>query len=260
MATKKQSAPRRDGEAAEAGALPPSPGFDRRLAIRGWLSNAQDQRVFEQLTEQPLGSLAIDGFAQCMSDADPRTLRAALAVVYLRASLARRRTQATKRQIKEVEKALAALEKGYTHLHHAIPPEYTSLYAAAGFVPENLRGNEGLNEFALTCQKNARKLVLILLELKDALRAETLRPRRRGERKKRLRTIVDELASWWRSLGRKVTVRNVTQSRKVGIGKRKRDVLGHEGEFLDLSRALLTRLDKFNDSEVVATVKTVAWA
>ena len=67
------------------------------------------------------------------------------------------------------------------------------------------KGLDELNEFGSRCLQVRMDIVPVMMALSRAIENENTksRPGKAGERKKRLRTLVEALANWWRSLTEK---------------------------------------------------------
>jgi hypothetical protein len=76
----------------------------------------------------------------------------------------------------------------------------------------------------------------------------------KGERKKRLRILVEELAGWWLRTKRK-TIAPYVQAKR--LDRHRAFVLGRRGRFLDLAIGTFSRLDEFKGSEVTSAVTNV---
>jgi hypothetical protein len=90
--------------------------------------------------------------------------------------------------------------------------------------------------------------------LQFAIDAETEKFGKGGERAKRLRTLVEALASWW-SLGGGRSIAPYVKANRRDDGPAV--VHGRSGKFLELAVALLCRVDVFKISEVEAAVTNV---
>jgi hypothetical protein len=93
-----------------------------------------------------------------------------------------------------------------------------------------------------------------VLDLQHAIEKQSLNPAKIGERKKRLRVLVETLASWWvsetgKSIGPYVKAKRLDHGRAF--------VLGRDGKFLSFAEALFCQLDHFKKSEVIAAVTNV---
>jgi hypothetical protein len=130
-----------------------------------------------------------------------------------------------------------------------------------------LKGAAQRNEIVDVCNEIlARGLPESIVKLEASLTREKAKPPRSGGRKKRLRSLVEALADWWNArYGSfpKITARTSkvcdakSSEKREAETSKKREIVAHEGPFLDLARALFCRVDEFNDTDVVATVQNV---
>jgi hypothetical protein len=90
--------------------------------------------------------------------------------------------------------------------------------------------------------------------LETTIIAECKKPINAGERRKRLRTLVETLAFWWLSGGGRSLAPYVRANRRDGD---RAIVHGRSGKFLSLAIALFCGLDAFKRSEVEAAVTNV---
>jgi hypothetical protein len=99
-------------------------------------------------------------------------------------------------------------------------------------------------------------IAAIPMKLKQAIEIETLKPKaaKSGERKKRLRVLVETLADWWKSVTGKSLAPYVHAKR---LDHRPAMVIGRSGEFVALAQAVFSELDEFSDSEVISAVTNV---
>jgi hypothetical protein len=86
--------------------------------------------------------------------------------------------------------------------------------------------------------------------LQSAIATESKKPGKSGERRKRLRTMVEALADWWLSAGKSLAP-YVKANRR---DKESAVVHGRRGKFLSLALAVFCSLDQFKQSEVEAAV------
>jgi hypothetical protein len=89
--------------------------------------------------------------------------------------------------------------------------------------------------------------------LESAINTEMKKSTKRGERSKRLRTLVEALASWW--LGGRRSVAPYVKANRRDHGPAV--VHGRAGKFLELAVALFCGVDVFKNSEVEAAVTNV---
>lgn len=216
------------------------------FALRRVLSNGQDIEVVAKLITGGPDCQKIDALAP----GSPTRLRADIALVYVKAARARRRDIATKNQMILARQALSNLTLAHDRLLKIVPLGSRDLKAAFGALAKDLKGLNERNEFTDVCSEIlGLDLRNAISKLETALKREAAKPRRTGERKKRLRSLVEALAAWWtETYGVKPTITPKFQGRVL---------VGHQGQFLDLARAIFCGLDNFNDSKVVATVQDV---
>jgi hypothetical protein len=210
------------------------------------LSNGQDIEVVAKLITGGPDCQKIDALAL----GSPTRLRADIALVYVKAARARRGDIATKNQMMLARQALSHLALAHDRLLKIVPLGSRDLKAAFGALAKDLKGLNERNEFTDVCSEIlGLDLRNAISKLETALKREAAKPRRTGERKKRLRSLVEALAAWWtETYGLKPTITPKFQGRVL---------VGHQGPFLDLARAVFCGLDNFNDGEVVATVQDV---
>jgi hypothetical protein len=227
-----------------------SPAERLYFELRRVFSNERDLDVVEKLLTAGPDSQMIDALAP----GSPEPLSVNIALVYLNAALARHGDIATKNQIRWAEQALSSLKRAHDRLLRIVPPGSNTLAAALGDIAKDLKGLDEPNEFSGVCSEIlARGLAGAIFTLQAALDHEAAKPRRVGERRKRLRSLVEALAAWWNtSRGEKPAITPELQRTS-----KRRVLVGLQGEFLDLARAVFCRLDNFNDSEVTATVQDV---
>jgi hypothetical protein len=89
--------------------------------------------------------------------------------------------------------------------------------------------------------------------LQSAIKTEEKKQTNAGERRKRLRTLVDALADWWQSTGGSLASTVDANRRDDGPAV----VHGRHGRFLTLAVALFCNVDGFKKSEVEAAVTNV---
>jgi len=116
------------------------------------------------------------------------------------------------------------------------------------------KGERDLNQFAAACWEIRMDVVRSVQALESVITAEFKKTAERGERRKRLRTLVDALASWWLSAGGKSVAPYVKANRRDAD---RAVVHGRSGKFLNLAIALFCDVDAFKSSEVEAAVTNV---
>ena len=90
--------------------------------------------------------------------------------------------------------------------------------------------------------------------LESAINVEVKKLTKSGEHSKRLRTLVEALASWW-SLGGGKSIAPYVKANRRDHGPAV--VHGRAGKFLELAVALFCGVDVFKNSEVEAAVTNV---
>jgi hypothetical protein len=226
-----------------------SPVERLHFALRRALQNGRDIEVVENLLIPGRHRQKIDA----LDPGFPVPLSVDMARVYMKAALARRGDVATRNQIRAAEQALSGLTLAHDRLLDIVPRGSRTLAAALGDLPKNLKGLDELNDLTEVCNEILGHVAEANLKLRSALDREKAKPGRTGERRKRLRSLVETLADWWLS-NRGSAPAVIPKSKRSA---KRRVHLGYEGPFLDLARALFCELDEFTDDEVVATVKNV---
>jgi hypothetical protein len=94
----------------------------------------------------------------------------------------------------------------------------------------------------------------IAMALEKSLQTEKQKPSAKGERKKRLRILVEALADWWANATGK-TIAPYVQSKP--LGNHRAFVAGRRGRFVEFSLSVLSRLDGFKESEVISAIINV---
>jgi hypothetical protein len=170
------------------------------------LSNAQDNLVVQKLASTKFGDLPIDRFAELIRKEDGAdaqnpiiALRQRLIQVYQEAANLRQSAKASLTQIRSAQAAARSLSAAVECLDHVKPPRQRGLRAIFGSPLDDHKGFDELNIFAATCWQLKLDLAKVGSELERAISVEEKKPSRAGERKKRLRTLVDVLADWWES-------------------------------------------------------------
>jgi hypothetical protein len=235
------------GEKTEARALGKTPNF-------ALLPNAHDQLAISKLRSTPAGKLAVDRLVQN----DPKmvpVLRGALADVYFKAAKARELSRATRRQIGNAKSALTQLMGAVELLESVTSDGRDGLRMLLEGSPiDDEKGEREVNQMASACWSIRLDVMRSMLALQSAITAETEKPVKAGERRKRLRTLVDALASWWLSAGGRTLAPYVMANRRDGDSA---IVHGRSGKFLSLAIALFCDVDVFKSSEVEAAVTNV---
>jgi hypothetical protein len=223
-------------------------------------SNLQDNFVIRTLGTAPIMTLPIDRFGHLISQNselsnDQRivALRHALIRAYIAAATDRLNAKATSEQITSANKAVALLTNSLDHLDRVAPPALRGLLAAFGAPTGDTRGLNETNELHLVCWQTKLDVVSLLLRLCEAVERENDKPSKTGERKKRLRTLVERLANWWESTGKSLAPYVIAKRRDEGPAV----VLGRQGDFVSLARTVLCEIDNFKATEVVSAITNV---
>ena len=218
------------------------------------LPNAHDQFAIAKLRSAHVGRLEVDLFVRN----DPELvalLRNALVAVYFKAAEARKLRKATKRQLSNATSALNCLKRAVQHLEFVSSDGRDGLRMLLEGAPLNdQKGEREVNEFAGNCWTIRLDIVPNVVALESSIAAETQKLGAAGERQKRLRSLVDALASWWLAGGGKSLAPYVRANRRDGD---RAVVHGRSGKFLGLTIALLCDVDVFKNSEVEAAVTNV---
>jgi hypothetical protein len=244
----KAKTPERSDKAATA-----SPAGKARLDY-AIMRNAHDQIAIDMLRSSPVGGLAVD---QLLRN-DPQMVlvfREALVDVYFRAAKSREFSKATKRQVSNAKSALTRLTQAIGHLERVSTDGRDGLRMLLEGSPlDDEKGEKEVNQMASACWSIRMDVARSVLALQSAITAESKKPTTVGERRKRLRTLVDALAYWWLSGGGKSLAPNVKANRRDGD---RAVVHGRSGRFLSLAIALFCSVDAFKRSEVEAAVTNV---
>ena len=116
------------------------------------------------------------------------------------------------------------------------------------------KGEKEANEFSSLCGSIRLDVTRSMVALESAIASEMRKPATRGERRKRLRTLVEALAIWWLSGGGRSVAPYVKANRRDGG---RAIVHGRFGKFYALAIAVLCNVDVFKSSEVEAAVTNV---
>jgi hypothetical protein len=215
------------------------------------LPNTHDHLVIQRLRTAPVGELAVD---RLLRDAPQRVswLRDALGRVYLEAAKARESSKATKGQLKDAKSALTQLTRAVENLAK-VSGQDTLRILLAGPPLDGKKGERELNELASACWKIKMDVARVGLALQSAIETEEGKATKSGERRKRLRTLVDALANWWQSAGG--TLASTVDANRRDDGPAV--VHSRHGRFLTLAVAVFCKMDVFKESEVEAAVTNV---
>jgi hypothetical protein len=227
------------------------------------LPNEQDNAVIDRLSTARFGDLPIDQFSRFLRKDgrcdDPRSLvqlRFALIQVYFAAGRARNRARAAQWQIDLAQTTLTLLKDAVIRLGEVRPRRQRGIAGLLGRLLDDIKGLDELNEFGSKCWKIQLDLVPIAQALDELTTAETAKPKpsERGERKKRLRVLVEELAKWWTSTTN-TSIAPYVQAKR--LDHRPAFVLGRRGDFVELALALFCEIDEFKSSEVISAITNV---
>jgi len=225
--------------------------------------NLQDRFVIQDLISAPLGQLPVDQCANLLcreggaaSNEDVARLRRGLIETYFNAAQLRWEAKATSVELACARRALGALTKAVTNLDNVASPMQRGLRAAFGPPADDVGGVQEVNAFQSACRRIRFNVIPPMMELWQLVDAEAAKsaPAKTGERKKRLRILVEELADWWIAETGKTLAPYVRAKR---LDHRPAFVMGREGPFLSLGMALFCKVDRFNESEVIAAVTNV---
>jgi hypothetical protein len=236
------------------------PGPSLRLPL---LPNEHDNAVIRRLSTASLGSLPVDQFSRLLRKdgrGDDRqtiaTLRSMLIRVYFLAADTRHRARAAQWQIDLAQRALASVKTAVTGLGEVRPKRQRGVSGSFGSPLDDIKGADELNEFVSSCWQLQLDLVPIAQALDHLITAEITKPRSsgRGERKKRLRILVEELAKWWSSATKRSIAPYVWAKR---LDHAPAIVVARSGEFVELAQALFYEVDEFTPSEVISAITNV---
>jgi len=219
-----------------------------------FLPNAQDRIAIEKLRFAPVGELAIDLVVRKDPQLIPK-LREALVQVYFKAAQFRELRKATKRQIEHAKSAERNLTQAIGHLEAACTDGRDGLaQLLAGPPLEDTKGEREMNQFGAATAAIRLDIARSGCALQSAINAEVKKPGKSGERSKRLRTLIEALASWWSLGGGRSIAPYVKANRRDNAPA---VVHGRSGKFLALAVALFCGVDVFKKSEVEAALTNV---
>ncbi|MFZ1092238.1 MAG: hypothetical protein WAN75_23955 [Xanthobacteraceae bacterium] len=241
--------------------------LSRMIAGRGTilptLPNMQDNLVIQILATASIGSLPLDHFGHLLcKEKEPigedhiLGLRLALIRVYFAAANVRLYARATQGQLESAQAALTSLTNATEQLDQVSPPRQRGLQAVFGSPMDDTKGLDELNEFGSRCLQVRMDIVPVMMGLSRAIENEKTKskPGKAGERKKRLRTLVEALANWWRSSTVKSLAPYVHAKR---LDHRPAFVVGRRGPFVEFAQAVFSGTDEFKKSEVISAVTNV---
>ena len=227
------------------------------------LPNMRDNLVVQRLSTARIGSLPADRFSHlfCKQGSSPNDdhcidLRLALIRVYFAAANVRLYAKATQGQFKSAQTALTSLRNAIDRLNETSPPRLRGLQAAFGSPLDDQKGVDELNDFGSRCSQVRMDIVPVMMVLFHAIENEKTKakPAKAGERKKRLRTLVEALANWWRALTGKSLAPYVHAKR---LDDRPAFVVGRRGQFVELAQAVFSGTDEFKELEVISAVTNI---
>ena len=178
------------------------------------LPNTHDQIAIEKLRSVPVGEFAVDRFMRNNPQMIP-AFRRAMVGVYLNAAKAREQGKATRGQLTNAKSALARLTEAARSLAKVSSDGRDGLRMLVEGSPlDDEKGDKELNQIAAVCWGIRIDVIRSAQTLQSAITAEEKKRTERGERRKRLRTLVDSLASWWLSEGGKSLAPYVKANRR----------------------------------------------
>jgi hypothetical protein len=218
------------------------------------LRNVHDHLAIDKLRSTPVGALAVDRLVRDDPQMVP-LMRDALVEVYFKAAKARELSRATKRQISNAKSALNSLAQAIEYLERVSTDGRDGLRMLLEGPPlDDEKGEREVNQMASACWGIRLDVARSMHTLQSTIVAESKKPVNAGERRKRLRTLVETLASWWLAGGGTSLAPYVKANRRDGG---RAIVHGRCGKFLRLAVALFCSVDAFKRSEVEAAVTNV---
>jgi hypothetical protein len=234
-----------------------------RGTILPTLPNMQDNLVIQILATASIGSLPLDhfGYLLCKEKETPGEdhildLRLCLIRVYFAAANVRLYARATRSQLEAAQAALSSLTHATDQLDQVRPPRQRGLQAVFGSPMDDPKGFDELNDLGARCQQVRMDIVPVIRGLSRAIENERTKSKagKAGERKKRLRTLVEALANWWKRVTEESLAPYVHAKR---LDHRPAFVVGRHGPFVELAQAVFSGIDQFKKSEVISTVTNV---
>jgi hypothetical protein len=215
--------------------------------------NVNDGLIIRKLSTTAIGELAVDSLM--LNPHQPVSkLRVALVKVYWKAVKERQLSKATKSQLKNAKSALNQLTQVLKNLAKVSTDGRDGLRMLLEGSPlDDNKGERELNEFASACWQIRMDATPPFMALQSAINTEEDKQTNAGERRKRLRTLVEALADWWQSTGGSLASTVEANRRDDGPAI----VHGRHGSFLTLAVALFCKVDVFKESEVVSAVTNV---
>ena len=237
----------RSREASDATSPPMPPDFV-------FLPNAHDQFAIAKLRSAQIGELAVDRLLANNRQLIPK-FREALVQIYFSAAQTRELRKATKHQIDHARSADRHLTHALKHLEAVSTDGRDGLTRLlAGSPLDDAKGEIESNRFGATIEGIRLDVARSRHALRSAIDAEVKKSGKSGERSKRLRTLVEALATWW-LLGGGRSIAPYVRANRRDDGPAV--VHGRSGKYLELAVALFCRVDVFKVSEVEATVTNV---
>ena len=249
---------RGQGQKSKPNQAPPRPNENadakvgKSSAIPLITPNVNDSLVIQRLSTTAAGELPVDSLVSPQQSVPE--LRLALVNVYLKAATQRQLSKATKSQLKNAKSALSQWTLALKSLERVSSDGRDGLrMLSEGHPLDDNKGERELNEFASICWQIRMDATPPLMALQAAINTEENKQTNAGERPKRLRTLVEALATWWQFTGGTLAPTVDANRRDDGPAV----VHGRHGPFLTLAIALLCKVDVFKESEVVSAVKNV---
>jgi hypothetical protein len=221
--------------------------------------NQQDNLIAELLANTEFGNLPVDRFAEVIwkqgtgSQNRVARLRKELIKVY-REAAKRQSEKASWPQINSAQITLRSLTAAVERLDRIKPARHRGLQAIFGSPPDDHKGVDELNEFAANCWQVKLDLANTAQKLARAIELEKTKPSKSGDRKRRLRHLIEALANWWIAKIRRPLAPYVHAKRGEGEPA---FVVGRRGDFIELATSLFSRIDDFKESEVISAVTNV---
>jgi hypothetical protein len=173
----------------------------------------------------------------------------------LKAAQFRELRKATKRQIDHATSAEKHLTQALRHLEDVSADGRDGLIRLlAGPRLDDAKGELESNRFGAIIDGIRLEIVGSGQALQFTIDAEKKKSGKGGERSKRLRTLVEALATWWLLGGGRSIAPYVKANRRDND---KTVVHGRSGKFLELAVALFCDVDVFKNSEVEAAATNV---
>lgn len=238
----------------------PVPLGNRKFILQSY-PNLQDHFVIERLIAAPISNLPVDECARVfckngkpLEESHIVALRCALIRIYLETATKRLNAKAKSSQVDSARFALSSFMTTLEHLDNVSPPRLRRLQWLFGTPTDDPSGLHEASEFHLECRQIRLEAIPVMLRLCRAIESETSKPAQAGERKKRLRTLMEALANWWTTATGKYPTAYVKANRR---DDQPAVLTGRYGAFLSMARALFCKIDGFTASEVDAAFTNV---